>query len=51
MSQNVLELRDVTRVHGSGTTAVHALRGISLRVEAGDSSRSWARRARASPRC
>ena len=36
MSQNVLELRDVTRVHGSGATAVHALRGISLRVEAGE---------------
>ncbi len=36
MSQNVLELRDVTRVHGSGATAVHALRGISLRVEAAE---------------
>ena len=32
----VLELRDVTRVHGSGSTAVHALRGISLSVAAGE---------------
>ena len=32
----VLELRDVTRVHGSGRTAVHALRGISLSVAAGE---------------
>ncbi len=36
MSQHVLELRDVTRVHGSGTTAVHALRGISLTLAAGE---------------
>ena len=32
----VLELRDVTRVHGSGSTAVHALRGVSLTVSAGE---------------
>jgi putative ABC transport system ATP-binding protein len=32
----VLELRDVVRVHGKGDTAVHALRGISLRVEPGE---------------
>ncbi|MFN8158693.1 MAG: ABC transporter ATP-binding protein [Candidatus Nanopelagicales bacterium] len=32
----VLELRDVTRVHGSGSTAVHALRGVSLTVRAGE---------------
>ncbi|MDP9393054.1 MAG: ABC transporter ATP-binding protein [Actinomycetota bacterium] len=34
--QPVLELVDVTRVHGSGETAVHALRGISLRVRPGE---------------
>jgi len=32
----VLELRDVTRIHGAGVTAVHALRGISLSVAAGE---------------
>jgi putative ABC transport system ATP-binding protein len=32
----VLELRDVTRVHGRGEMAVHALRGISLTVTAGE---------------
>ncbi len=32
----VLELRDVTRIHGSGITAVHALRGVSLSVRAGE---------------
>ena len=32
----VLELRDVTRIHGSGVTAVHALRGVSLSVQAGE---------------
>ncbi len=32
----VLELRDVTRVHGSGATEVHALLGVSLTVRAGD---------------
>jgi putative ABC transport system ATP-binding protein len=32
---SVLELRDVHRTHGTGDTAVHALRGISLRVEPG----------------
>ena len=32
----VLELRDVSRVHGSGATAVHALRGVSLTVLAGE---------------
>jgi putative ABC transport system ATP-binding protein len=31
----VLELRDVRRIHGSGPTAVHALRGVSLRVDPG----------------
>ena len=32
----VLELTDLTRVHGSGEGAVHALRGISLTVSAGE---------------
>src|SRR5262245_54265044 len=33
---SVLELRDVHRIHGSGATAVHALRGVTLCVEAGE---------------
>jgi putative ABC transport system ATP-binding protein len=33
---SMLELRDVHRVHGSGQTAVHALRGVTLSVEAGE---------------
>ena len=32
----VLELRDVSRQHGSGETAVHALRGVSLVVRPGE---------------
>jgi putative ABC transport system ATP-binding protein len=32
----VLDLRDVHRVHGRGTTAVHALRGVTLGVAAGE---------------
>ncbi|HEY3259992.1 MAG TPA: ABC transporter ATP-binding protein [Pseudonocardiaceae bacterium] len=32
----VLEMRAVHRVHGSGETAVHALRGVSLTVLAGE---------------
>ena len=36
MSGSVLELVDVTRVHGSGQTEVRALDGVSLRVEAGE---------------
>jgi putative ABC transport system ATP-binding protein len=32
----ILELRDVDRVHGSGETAVHALRGVALTVGAGE---------------
>lgn len=36
MTAPVLELRDVTRIHGRGATAVHALRGISLTVAAGE---------------
>jgi putative ABC transport system ATP-binding protein len=33
---SILELRDVVRVHGSGETAVHALRGVTLTVNAGE---------------
>jgi putative ABC transport system ATP-binding protein len=33
---SILELRGVHRVHGSGATAVHALRGVSLAVEEGE---------------
>jgi putative ABC transport system ATP-binding protein len=32
----VLELREVTRVHGKGEVAVHALRGVTLQVTAGE---------------
>ncbi|WP_350276064.1 ABC transporter ATP-binding protein [Kribbella sp. HUAS MG21] len=32
----LIELRDVTKTYGYGETAVHALRGVSLRVEAGE---------------
>jgi putative ABC transport system ATP-binding protein len=36
MTTPVLELRAVTRVHGDGPTAVHALRGVDLSVAAGE---------------
>ena len=36
MIEYVLELDQVTRVHGSGDTAVHALRGIDLGVLPGE---------------
>ncbi len=32
----LLELRDVTKVYGEGEAAVHALRGINLRIERGE---------------
>jgi putative ABC transport system ATP-binding protein len=35
-TEPVLELVDVTRIHGRGATAVHALRGVSLTVQAGE---------------
>ena len=35
-AMSVLELHEVTRVHGSGDTAVQALRGVSLVVEPGE---------------
>jgi putative ABC transport system ATP-binding protein len=33
---SILELRAVHRVHGRGETAVHALRGVTLTVAAGE---------------
>src|SRR5215470_18909706 len=33
---SILELREVHRVHGHGETAVHALRGVTLQVDAGE---------------
>lgn len=36
MSEPVLQLRDVVRIHGSGDAAVHALRGLDLSVAAGE---------------
>ena len=33
---SILEVRDVHRVHGSGETAVHALRGVTMTIEAGE---------------
>ncbi|MGN6130845.1 MAG: ABC transporter ATP-binding protein, partial [Nocardioidaceae bacterium] len=33
---SVLEIRDLTRVHGHGATEVHALRGVSLSVAPGE---------------
>jgi putative ABC transport system ATP-binding protein len=32
----LIDIRDVTKTYGSGETAVHALRGVSLRVHAGE---------------
>jgi putative ABC transport system ATP-binding protein len=32
----VIDVRNVTKTYGAGETAVHALRGVSLRVEAGE---------------
>jgi putative ABC transport system ATP-binding protein len=32
----VLDVRQVSKVYGAGETAVHALRGVSMRVEPGD---------------
>ncbi len=34
--EDVLEMLDVSRVHGTGETAVHALRGVTLKVRAGE---------------
>jgi putative ABC transport system ATP-binding protein len=36
MTPPILELRDVHRTHGTGATAVHALRGVTLTVQPGE---------------
>ncbi len=36
MAEQLIEIRDLTRVYGAGETAVHALRGINLTVEKGE---------------
>jgi putative ABC transport system ATP-binding protein len=36
MNTPALRLLEVTRVHGTGDTAVHALRGVSLEIDAGE---------------
>jgi putative ABC transport system ATP-binding protein len=35
-ADGLIEIRGVTKTYGSGETAVHALRGVSLRVDAGE---------------
>jgi putative ABC transport system ATP-binding protein len=32
----LIDIRDVTKTYGHGETAIHALRGVSLRVDAGE---------------
>jgi putative ABC transport system ATP-binding protein len=36
MSRPVLDIRDITKVYGTGEATVHALRGVSMVVERGD---------------
>jgi putative ABC transport system ATP-binding protein len=36
MTENLIEIEDLTKVYGSGDIAVHALRGISVAVEEGE---------------
>ncbi|MGW4947821.1 ABC transporter ATP-binding protein [Actinoplanes sp. NPDC004185] len=36
MSRPVLEVRDLTKIYGTGEATVHALRGVSMLVERGD---------------
>ncbi len=36
VSEPLIEVRDLTKVYGEGETAVHALRGVSLRVYPGE---------------
>ncbi|WP_020386157.1 ABC transporter ATP-binding protein [Kribbella catacumbae] len=35
-ADSLIDIRDVTKTYGAGETAVHALRGVSLRVDAGE---------------
>ena len=36
MAESVIEVRDLTRTYQTGDVAVHALRGVSLRIERGE---------------
>lgn len=36
MAESLIEIRDLTKVYGTGETAVHALRGINLTVQQGE---------------
>ena len=47
----VLELREVSKVYGTGAAEVDALRGVSLSVMVASWWRSWGRAARARARC
>ena len=48
----VLRIRSLCKTYGSGETAVHALRDVSLEVRSGEFIvLCWARRAAASPPC
>jgi ABC-type glutathione transport system ATPase component len=53
-SSTVIDVRDVRKTYQMGDIAVHALQGVSLRIERGEyvasTWRSWAARAAASPR-
>ena len=42
---------DLRKVFGEGAAAVEALRGVSVDSQPASTPRSWAHRARASPRC
>ena len=48
---SALEVRQVSKVYGSGPNEVHALRDVDLSVEPASWSRSWGRAARARARC
>jgi predicted ABC-type transport system involved in lysophospholipase L1 biosynthesis ATPase subunit len=37
MPENLIEITELTKVHGMGEVAVHALRGVDFRVKAGES--------------
>ena len=45
----LIELRGVTKVYGTGQAAMQALAGIDLRIDEGDSSRSWGTADRGNP--
>ena len=48
---SVIELSEVSKVYETGEVAVQALRSVSLVIREGESSRSWARPARARRPC